>query len=197
MNSEEGMSMAKMAVTVLLVVLVISAVAGIVYAAYSWFTSGTDKLADNVTSISDSAMSQYDDQTVSGSDVLSALKQYRNSDIVICISNLKNQNGTFSSTQTDTKCYAYCALPKNATAAAEFTLNYGDVGGSVGEQYHFKDGFKYATDGISIERNTNFSPATTKSNADAFVKQSASFYANLVYDASTGDVAGIIFRQMN
>ena len=37
MNSEEGISLAKMAVAVLLVVLVIGAVVAIVYAASSWF----------------------------------------------------------------------------------------------------------------------------------------------------------------
>ena len=51
MNSEEGVSLAKMAVTVLLVVLVIGAVVAIVYAAYSWFSSGTDKLGAQVISI--------------------------------------------------------------------------------------------------------------------------------------------------
>ena len=46
MNSDEGISLAKMAVAVLLVVLVIGAVVAIVYKAYSWFNSGADKLGD-------------------------------------------------------------------------------------------------------------------------------------------------------
>ena len=73
MNSEEGVSLAKMAVTVLLVVLVIGAVVAIVYKAYSWFNSGSDKLGDQVTSIGSSSYSQYDDVMVKGTDVLSAL----------------------------------------------------------------------------------------------------------------------------
>lgn len=202
MNSEEGMSMAKMAVTVLLVVLVIGAVVAIVYAAYSWFGSGTDKLADNVTSISDSAMSQYDDKVLSGSDVLSALKNFRNSDMCIMVSNLNNQKGTFQSDPDKadkTACYAYCALPSQLAdkAGQETQLKYAAGPGSIGEQFLI-DGFAYK-DGsaIDIERNTNFSPTTTKGNANCFVKQNADWYANLLYDSTTGDVAGVVFRQMN
>lgn len=205
MNSEEGMSMAKMAVTVLLVVLVIGAVVAIVYAAYSWFGSGTDKLADNVTSISDSAMSQYDDQIVSGSDVLAALKNYRNADVAIFVCNATKQSGNgFNATpQANTKANNYCALvsgasdPSNNDNSYTYTLGVADEDKTYGGQYIFTDGFSYGNDGISINHNTNFSPTTTTAYSDTFVKQSADWYANLVYDDLTGDVAGIIFRQMN
>ena len=85
MNSDEGISLAKMAVAVLLVVLVIGAVVAIVYKAYSWFNSGADKLGDQVNSIDSSSYSTYDDSQVSGTDVLTALKTYRDSDIAIVI----------------------------------------------------------------------------------------------------------------
>lgn len=206
MNSEEGMSMAKMAVTVLLVVLVIGAVVAIVYAAYSWFGSGTDKLADNVTSISDSAMSQYDDQIVSGSDVLAALKNYRNADVAIFVCNATNQSGSgFNATpQAGLKANNYCALvsgvsePNNTSDHSyTYTLGVANSDKTYSGQYVFTAGFSYGNDGISINHNTNFSPTTTTAYSDTFVKQSADWYANLVYDDLTGDVAGIIFRQMN
>ena len=87
MNSEEGTSLAKMAVTVLLVVLVIGAVVGVVYMAYSWYTSGSDKLGDQVNSLDSSAYSQFDDKQCTGTDVLTALKTYRDSDVAIFIDN--------------------------------------------------------------------------------------------------------------
>ena len=90
MNSEEGVSLAKMAVTVLLVVLVITAVVSIVYAAYDWFSSGADKLNDQVVSIDKTSLSQFDDQQVSGTDVISAMKEHRESDIAIVVANKDN-----------------------------------------------------------------------------------------------------------
>ena len=112
MNSEEGMSMAKMAVTVLLVILVIGAVVGIVYMAYSWFNSGTDKLSDTVTSIDKSSFSNYDDAQVTGSEVLSALRNYRESDICIAIVNSKV--GAYNANNDPfNNCPVYIALPSS------------------------------------------------------------------------------------
>ena len=189
MNSEEGMSMAKMAVTVLLVVLVIGAVVAIVYAAYSWFGSGTDKLADQVTSIDKSAFSQYDDAQVSGTDVLSALKSYRESDIAIFVSN--TTNGGYVNPPSTANCYAYCALPNGATAGTQYSLAYNN------NRFEFA-GFSYVdpNNPVTITKNTNFSPTTTAGNANCYVKQSAKWYANLVYDSTTDEIAGIVFRQM-
>lgn len=191
MNSEEGVSLAKMAVTVLLVVLVIGAVVAIVYAAYSWFSSGSDKLGSQVTSIDKSSFSQYDDSQVSGTDVLSALKTYRESDIAIFVCN--SAKGGYSTSST-VKVNDYCALINGASLNAsknyEVSLKQ-DSGKFTCADYSYDD------DGITPLRNTNFSPTTTTANTDAFVKQSAKWYANLVYSETTGDVAGILFRQMN
>ena len=207
MDNQEGMSMAKMAVAILLVLLVIGAVVGIVYAAYSWFSSGSDKLANNVTSISDSAMAQFDDKQVSGSDVLSALKNYRNSDVAIFVANLENEGGSFNKAVAVPSAAVsnYCALaatPVPAAASrhsyeAKALLELGATGKTYAGQYVMKNGFAYDTDGVTIKRNTNFSPTTTTGYSDTFVKQSADWYANLVYDGKTGDVCGIMFRQMN
>lgn len=191
MNSEEGMSMAKMAVTVLLVVLVIGAVVALVYAAYSWFSSGSDKLGDTVTSIDKSSFSQYDDAQVSGTDVLSALKAYRESDIAIFICNTKC--GGYTSTPGNVASYAYCALPSGWTGGKKDNLTYD----STNLRYQF-NGFEYVdkNNPVTIKKNTNFSPTTTAGSQETYVKQSATWYANLVYDDSTDEIAGILFRQM-
>lgn len=199
MNSEEGVSLAKMAVTVLLVVLVIGAVVAIVYSAYSWFTSGADKLGDQVVSIDKSSFSQYDDAQVSGTDVLSALKAYREADIAIVIANKNNQNPTgFKKDTAPTTAYNYCAIIADATKDATtgaYTVNL--VYNNSRFETNDGKGLMWGDDNISLTRNTNFSPTTTQGNSNQFVKQSATWYANLIYDSTTGDVCGILFRQMN
>lgn len=209
MNAEEGVSLAKMAVTVLLVVLIIGAVVAIVYAAYSWFTSGSDKLTDQVVSIDKSSFSQYDDQTVSGTDVLSAMKSYRESEISIFVANLKTQGGAYNAAPTGTmKVPNYCALANDAYDPTE-NASGGKITSSTGVdtpvaeleladgQWKIKDGLLWSSSSNQTARNTNFSPTTTNSNTDCYVKSSAKWYANLVYDPSTGEICGILFRQMS
>ena len=189
-GANEGFSLAKTAVTALLVVLVIGAIVGLVYAAYSWFNSGTAKLGDQVNSISASAYSQYDDAQVTGTDVLTALKSYRDADIAIFISN-KNTEPYAATPAASIKTYNYCALADSATANTEYQVNYDSNTGrfSVAAlQWN-------STSGLT-ERNTNFSPTTDKSNQNQYVRQGAQWYANLVYDESTNEVCGIIFREM-
>lgn len=210
MNSEEGMSLAKMAVTVLLVVLVIGAVVAIVYAAYAWYTKGTDKLTDQVVSIDKSSFSHYDNAQVSGSAVLSALKEYRESDIAIIVCNLNNEGGEFKQpdkTTTSVSGYNYCALINVATLndKGEVTKtdpqnpnNLASVMWDDAEGYWYVYGLAFdQNDKVSLERNTNFSPTTTNGDSTHYVKQSANWYSNLITDKSTGDVCGILFRQMN
>lgn len=189
MNSEEGVSLAKMAVTVLLVVLVIGAVVAIVYKAYSWFNSGADKLGDQVNSIDSSSYSQYDDSQVSGTDVLTALKSYRDSNIAIVISN--SQCGGYTQTLANTDGYNYCGLIKNAVADTKVTITYNQSDG----QFQV-DEMEWDDDTGLVKRNTNFSPTTSKNKKEQFVKQGGQFYANLIWDTSTGEVCGILFRQM-
>lgn len=204
MNSTEGMDLAKMAVTVLLVVLVIGAVVALVYAGYSWFNSGADKLGDQVNSIDASSYAQYDDVQVSGTDVLTALKTYRDSDIAIVISNSKNQNGTYDPAATSVTAYCYCGMlyvnaDGNGTppatkpdASATITITRADSSSpwsGVAIAWDSATGLAY--------RNTNFSPTTSKSSQSTYVKQGAQFYANLIYDTTTDEVCGILFRQMN
>ena len=211
MNAEEGVSLAKMAVTVLLVVLIIGAVVAIVYAAYSWFNSGTAKLGDQVVSIDKSAFSQYDDAIVTGNDVLSAMKTYRESEIAIYVANLKtqgtsnyNKTGGYTTPET-TKAYNYCGLTVDAygnttSIASPYSLNvtYGNsTNNKTLKNCYFVPGLAFDASTNVLARNTNFSPTTTNSNKDCYVKTTAKWYANLVYDESTGDICGILFRQMN
>lgn len=209
MNAEEGVSLFKMVVTVLLVVLVVGAVVGIVYAAYSWFNSGTSKLTDQVASIDKSAFSQYDDTQISGVDVLSALKTYRESEIAIFIVN-KNDAGwaaniaTTAAEGSKLTAWNYCAL------AADYKASDKDKGpgyiyelvvassGTIKGSWSISDkGLAWNTETGVLDRNTNFSPTTTKSNTMTYVNQSATWYCKLVYDASTNDICGLLFVQMN
>lgn len=200
MNSEEGVSLAKMAVTVLLVVLVIGAVVAIVYKAYSWFNSGADKLGDQVNSLDSSAYSRYDDTQVSGTDVLTALKENRDSDLCIIIATSKSKDGVYKVDATDLTAakgvFNYCALVEGATAGTAcpdaVKYDHADKPGvwSV-------ESIQYNTSAGMAERNTNFSPTQTKGTDDgSYVKQGGKFYGNLIYSRETGEVCGVLFRQM-
>ena len=200
MNSEEGTSLAKMAVTVLLVVLVIGAVVGVVYMAYSWYTSGTDKLGDQVNSLDSSAYSQFDDKQCTGTDVLTALKTYRDSDVAIFIDNGKCGAGYALDATTATVKH-YCALAVGAavdsgTNTYDISLNNQDGKWFIGTGTDKVDIDFDNTAGMA-KRNTNFSPTQTKGSTyeKAYVSQKANFYSNLVYD-SEGEVCGIMFRRM-
>lgn len=201
MNSEEGMSLAKMAVSVLLVVLVIGAVVALVYTAYSWFNSGSDKLGDQVNSIDSSSYSQYDDAQVSGTDVLTALKTYRDSDIGIFVANGRNsKTGVYSQTQGDIAAYNYCGVAGTDAEADTSPLAADTIytvkwnAPNFANMYTVENIVWTKTSGVAF-RNTNFSP-TTQKNKDAYIKQGAQFYSNLVYSQATGEVCGILFRQM-
>lgn len=193
MNSEEGMSMAKMAVTVLLVVLVIGAVVAIVYAAYNWFNSGKDKLANNVNGISDTSLAAYDNKDMTGSDVLSCMKNFSNSDYAVIVSNLKNQGGSYkeeASVGTN-----YCA--QISTSAGKDTNNGLTVGSYLSGK--LSDGFKAELNKKAGDfiRNSNLSPASDTSDVDHYVKPSAKWHCDLVKSASTGEIIGIYWRQKN
>lgn len=213
MNSEEGTSLAKMAVSVLLVVLVIGAVVTVVYMAYSWFTSGSEKLGDQVNSLDSSAYSQYDDKQCTGTDVLTALKTYRDSDVAILIGNGKGTGNTATSKYADSKdtnaklkVANYCGL-----AAGQ---NNSESGGTTPTTttpittVASKDGLWHLgenADGrVDIDpdtgmakRNTNFSPTQSKdtNNQGFYVSQKANFYSVLVYD-DENEVCGIMFLRM-
>ena len=188
MGSAEGMDLAKMAVTVLLVVLVIGAVVALVYKAYSWFTSGSDKLGDTVTSIDSSAYANYDDNVVVGTDVLTALKSFRDSDVAIVICN-KN-NGGYTATPANAKGTNYCGLATGADASTfELEVKYNN------NRYEVDSMQWNASTGLTI-RNTNFSPTTNKGDAAHYVNQSTQWYGSLIYDVTTNEVSGILFREM-
>lgn len=223
MNSEEGISLAKMAVAVLLVVLVIGAVVAIVYAAYSWFNGGTEKLGDQVSSIGASAYSQYDDVQVTGNDVLSALKTFRDADFAVVICNKNNYGsgpiftpGTPGSVNA-TSARNYCALVKTSTNSTSTEKPAGDgdkqpaaakdgtyllgIGTSSAIAYNgtagrFETGnLDYNASGTA-KKNTNFSPTTDSSQKEAFVRTTGTFYSKLLYSSETGDACGVIFFQV-
>lgn len=211
MNSEEGISLAKMAVAVLLVVLVIGAVVAIVYAAYSWFNGGTEKLGDQVSSIGASAYSQYDDVQVTGNDVLSALKTFRDADFAVVVCNKNNYTsenqgdkavpftpGTPASVKATAR--NYCAKLEGSTIvkddASSNEISIGNIITYNGDSGRFEVSNIDFKDSGTSEKNTNFSPTTDSSNTNAFVRTTGTFYSKLLYSTSTGDACGVIFFQV-
>ena len=204
MDSKEGMDMAKMAVQILLVLVVISAVVALLYLAYSWFNSGSAKLGDQVNSIDSSAYSMYDDAQVTGTDVLTALKTYRDADLCIVIANGKNSSNYASSIGKEGGPGAisglnYCAKIANEEGGDEWVAGTADKVVELtynNDRYEVPDLVWNPNTGIT-DRNTNFSPTTQKSNANAYVKTGAQFYSKLIYSTATGEMCGIAFTIMD
>ena len=204
MDSKEGMDMAKMAVQILLVLVVISAVVALLYLAYSWFNSGSAKLGDQVNSIDSSAYSMYDDAQVTGTDVLTALKTYRDADLCIVIANGKDSSNYASSIGKEGGPAAisglnYCAKIAKKEGGEEWVAETADKVVELtynNDRYEVPDLVWNPNTGIT-DRNTNFSPTTQKSNANAYVKTGAQFYSKLIYSTATGEMCGIVFTIMD
>lgn len=204
MDSKEGMDMAKMAVQILLVLVVISAVVALLYLAYSWFNSGSAKLGDQVNSIDSSAYSMYDDAQVTGTDVLTALKTYRDADLCIVIANGKDSSNYASSIGKKGGPDAisglnYCAKIATKEGGTEWVAGTADKVVELtynNDRYEVPDLVWNPNTGIT-DRNTNFSPTTQKSNANAYVKTGAQFYSKLIYSTATGEMCGIVFTIMD
>lgn len=202
MDANEGITLAKAAVAVLLVILVIGAIIALVYLALNWYNSGSDKLSDQVNSITASSYSQYDDAQVSGTKLITSLDEYRSSDISIIIANKEVNGGFYTGTPSTIKgAYAYCAIPsdaKDVNNGYTTDVTYNDSGAFEGK--YTVSSITTTTEGDTmptVNHNTNFSPVKNKGTADTYVKRTANWYANLVYDESTGDVCGILFQQMD
>lgn len=224
MNSEEGISLAKMAVAVLLVVLVIGAVVAIVYAAYSWFNGGTEKLGDQVTSIGASAYSQYDDTQITGNDVLAALKSFRDADFAVVICNNNNytsENAHFAPGNpqqvASNTARNYCArlrgvkagerttgegTAQDGTFIVQFSTAEADATASDAHIVYNTTSNRFETTNLdyqqsgTTQKNTNFSPTTDSSFGEAFVRTTGTFYSKLLYSQETGDACGVIFFQV-
>ena len=222
MNSEEGMSLAKMAVTVLLVVLIIAAVVTLVYQAYKWFNQGSDKLEGQVTSIGASSYSNYDDTLVSGTNVISALDSNRSSGLAVVIVNLQNMGGAFNPSEPE-KSFSgaknapnYCALIDGAEdgkgpegKSLTVQVDNGTTGsegtetttGNAAVRYN-KDQGRFECKNLDFNDNgmakvnTNFSPTKDSSKTLNYVKETGSFYSKLIYSTDTGEVCGIVFLQV-
>lgn len=204
MDSKEGMDMAKMAVQILLVLVVISAVVALLYLAYSWFNSGSAKLGDQVNSIDSSAYSMYDDAQVTGTDVLTALKTYRDADLCIVIANGKDSSNYASSIGKEggpgtISGLNYCAKIAKEEGGDTWAVETADKVVELtydNDRYEVPDLVWNPNTGIT-DRNTNFSPTTQKSNANAYVKTGAQFYSKLIYSTATGEMCGIVFTIMD
>jgi len=175
-------------VGILLFLVVMAAVVGLVMWGTGKFNSTQSTLQDQVDALDEAIYTAYDEVEVSGSDVLAACKTYKNIDMLIVVSTkAHNGNAFYDVTKSDflkapNKYYAV------GTGAEPGKTENSDI------EYDEDAGHFIATVSGSTNKNSQYSTLSSKGNS-ACINSSGRFYAQLIYDADTSNVAGILFRQ--
>lgn len=219
MSSEEGNSVVKAGIAVLLVIVVIGIIVGFVMWGVSRFNSATSQMSDTYDSIAASDISAYDGATKTGSEVVAAIKQLAPNYTMIV--------GTASG-------FDYVAL--NGTAAGTAVSTTGDAAGNYGKQCWYNVGYiagdmnlgdntgsfiKSTKDGkIYIGQNdpdktgSSVNPKSQRMNMDTsmltmtsdptapttqnpnYIADGNKYYSQLLYDPSTRTPCGVIFAKL-
>lgn len=183
-EQNEGTKIVGIVVSILLFLVVMAAIVGLVMWGTNKFNSTQSTMQDQVTGVENAIYTAYDESEVSGSDVLAACKTYKNSSMNIYVST-KKQNGGFYdfNTVTADTLGTYEAFGYNGQSGTTALAFNADTG-------HFEDEVLVETP----TSNPSYQHLTTKGN-DSYVNQNGKFWASLVYDTETGEVAGVLFRQ--
>lgn len=188
-DQNEGTKVVNIVVGVLLMLVVMAAVVAFVMWGAGKFNSTQKDMQDQVNAVEIAKYNQYDDNEVSGTDVLTAVKTYKNSDMCIFVSTKKMNGGAvydfsrddITAAPTGNKVYA---VGTNAKSDGSQTIEYNN------------DMQKFAAEVIvdNPANNSNYTKLTTK-DQDPYINPNGKFWACLVYDKYTEEVAGILFRQ--
>ena len=183
-DQNEGVKVSNIVIGVLVFAVIAAAVIAFVMWGANRFNKAQSDLADTVEGVDIARFNQYDDNEVSGTDVLTAVKTYRNMDMCIFVSTKKQNGGNVYDLTQD------ASLLSTVTA-------YGHNGQQAQVAWDADKG-KFTANILvadnQLQNNTNVTPLTTKGQ-DPYVNQQGKFWATLVYDSDTMDVAGILFRQ--
>lgn len=183
-EQNEGTKIVGIVVGILLFLVVMAAVVGLVMWGTNKFNSTNSTMQEQVTGVENAIYTAYDEAEVSGSDVLAACKTYKNSSMNIYVST-KKQNGGF---------YDFTTGTADALSTYE-AFGYNGQSGTTALQFNPDEG--HFTDEVLVESpqaNVTYQHLTTK-GSDSYVNQNGKFWASLVYDSETGEVAGVLFRQ--
>lgn len=186
-DQNEATKVIGIVVAILLFLVVMAAVVGLVMWGTGKLNTTQSTVQDQVDALDSAIYTAYDEVEVSGSDIMAACKTYKNSDMLIVVSTKKHNSDKFYDTADPNflkEPGTYYALGTGAEAGT----------GKCDISYDATAGYFTATVSGSKANNAQYSTLSSKAN-DACVNSSGRFWASLIYDKDTSNVAGILFRQ--
>lgn len=183
-DQNEGLKVSNLVIGVLIFLVVVAAVVAFVMWGSNRFNGAVSDMQDTVDGVDIAKYNQYDENEVSGSDVLTAAKTYRNMEMAIFVSTKKLNGSVYDLTQNYDAVGAYETFGYNGGGDAATTLQFDQDSGKFTAEILV----------VSPTNNTNYTHMTTKGQ-DAYINSNGKYWASLVFDEETGEVAGILFRQ--
>ncbi len=200
--ADEGMDISKVLVRVLILLALIAAIFGLYQLISGKLSSGTNKLSDNLNSMDSSTYAAYDDAIVTGTEVLTALKSFRDADFAVCVVTKAQDIGIDDA--PGVKYQNYCALL--TTGDDDSKTNPSATSGGTAMVVSLETDSKnggFTADDLALawdsstghsKRNTNFSLTQQQSDTKTFVQQKAKFKGHLIHDANDAAI-GVVFIQ--
>lgn len=191
-DGKEGMSVVKIALGIIILLVLVGVVFAIVRLGTSKVNSAQNDLADNMDSAELMQYSRYDNAEVVGSDVLTAVKNYQNSNIKIFVANKEGNGGN---------AYDVTQLAGGTALGSVYSYGYMGVSGSADTAPVLASNGTFEADiipdNVANEAfNLDFSPLSNKNNRAQYVRQGGRYWGYLVYDQNTGTLAGLLFVQI-
>lgn len=174
---------------------------------------GVVNVQDNLTAVSASAFTDFDQKVVTGTQVVSAYKTFEGKSVAVLINTQALSKSIKCNPQHD--CYVFsigdkeylnynAILAADAAGAKPTVVAGGDAGAAVTSGTDgvltFKDGTVTTEHGFclddkgSVVYDSNVGGMSKAGNCE-YISSSAKFQANLVKDAS-GTTVGVVFTQM-
>ena len=174
----------KIAVTAIVIVVIIGLVFGFLYMTLNANARSQERLASSLTDFDKRAFDQYDQTEIAGSQVIAAIKQFRDQAVAVLVETkadpgrVVNYCGTIGA--------AGATAPAPFSGAASATILPADNGNG-----------KYVISGSRVvwkeSQNYNTQNTVRKSSRE-YINPAGKFAANLVYD-DNNEVIGVYFRQ--
>lgn len=190
-DAKEGISIAKIALGVIIFLVLAGIVFALVRMGTNKVNSATNDLSNQLDTADLMQYAKYDNAEVTGTDVLTAIKTYQSSELKVFVATHKMMGnyydpntGSSNLGTINTKSYGYMSDSNSNDENGTNTPNMNTTTGQL------------EADIIKTTEtfNLSFSELSTKTE-DAYIKQSGRFYGYLVYDTTTGELAGLAFYQ--
>lgn len=191
-DQNEGTKVVNIVIAILVFMVVAAAMIGFVMWGANKFNEAQSDLTDTVNGMDVSKYNAYDAKYVSGADVISAAKTYRDMEMTIFIGTKKMHGGQGYDVTT--------AVSDGAQVSDGKAFGYHALGGASGANniptWSEDTGhWQVILSDPQNKNDNNFAGLTTKGQPE-YINQAARFYAELVWDEDTEEVAGILFRQV-